>query len=54
MKDKIEKVILKLVAKEVYSTAEKEANSACMFFAYQPRIPKQLKNKRVDEKKYHN
>lgn len=43
MKNKIKRNVLKLVAKAAYNTAEKEANSACMFFSYQPKVPKQLK-----------
>lgn len=37
---------LELLAKVVFSTAEKEANSACFLFGYQPKVPTELKAKK--------
>jgi AgrD protein len=38
--------VLKTVAKSAYSNAEKTANSACIWFAYQPKLPKAMKDLR--------
>ena len=36
-------VALKLLAKAAYANAEKEANSACLFIGYQPKMPQKVK-----------
>lgn len=41
---KLNDVALKLLAKVAYSNAEKEAQSVCMFIAYQPKMPKKKKS----------
>ena len=37
------KELLKKVAKSAYSTAKEEANATCACFAYQPALPKAVK-----------
>lgn len=39
----INDVALKLLAKAAYANAEKEANSACLFIGYQPKMPQKVK-----------
>lgn len=43
MKKENKKNFLELFAKVALHTAVTEANSACVFFSYQPRVPEQLK-----------
>ena len=45
MKHTVEKKAMEVLAKVVKATAQKEADSACFLFSYQPKLPKQLKNK---------
>ena len=40
---KLNDVALKLLAKAAYANAEKEANSACLFIGYQPKMPQKVK-----------
>lgn len=40
----VKTILLNKVAKEAYRNAEKEANSACFCFFYQPVMPKQVKD----------
>ena len=42
-KRKNKEVALKLLAKAAYANAEKEANSACLFIGYQPKMPQKVK-----------
>lgn len=42
----IKKKVLKSASKLLFMTAKKEANSACLLFAYQPKAPKELKKLR--------
>ena len=46
---KLNDVALKLLAKAAYANAEKEANSACLFIGYQPKMPQKVK--RTERKK---
>lgn len=39
----VKKLLLETVAKEALHTAKKEADSACICFAYQPVMPKAVK-----------
>lgn len=39
---KLNDEVLKLLAKFAYSSAEKEARSACMFIGYQPKMPQKV------------
>ena len=50
MKQKIEKATLGLLAKVARATAEREVNSACFLFAYQPEIPRKLENMKKHSK----
>lgn len=43
MKKDNEKKILQALSKLVMATAEKEADSACFLFSYQPKMPDELK-----------
>lgn len=49
---KLNDVALKLLAKAAYANAEKEANSACLFIGYQPKMPQKVKE--LKERKYKN
>lgn len=42
----IKKNVLKRIARTVYATAKTEADSACICFAYQPVMPKKVKELR--------
>ena len=42
----MKKEVLKSASKLLFMTAEKEENSACLLFAYQPKAPKELKKLR--------
>lgn len=42
MKNQIERKVLNLVSKVAMGTAEKTANSACIFMGYQPKQPKSV------------
>lgn len=42
----IEKKVLKHIAERAYKTAEKVANSECIFYAYQKKIPNKIKELR--------
>lgn len=42
MQNKIRKETLKIASKIIYKITEKEANSACLLFSYQPRVPEKL------------
>lgn len=44
MKTNMRKKSLEFMSQVVLKTAEKEANSACIFMGYQPKAPKNLKN----------
>lgn len=39
----VKKVLLEGIAKTAYETAKQEADSACLCFAYQPVMPKKVK-----------
>lgn len=39
MKKDVKKLSLEMVSKVLLKSAEKEANSACLFLAYQPKTP---------------
>ncbi|MDD6798708.1 MAG: cyclic lactone autoinducer peptide [Clostridia bacterium] len=43
---KIKEISLKTAANILLKTAKKEADSACMLFAYQPPMPDELKNRK--------
>ena len=43
MMKNVKNVLLEMVAKEAMHTAKKEADSACICFAYQPAMPKAVK-----------
>lgn len=49
MEKYIKKKSLELLAKIVFSTAEKEANSACFLFGYQPKVPTKLKAQKAEK-----
>ncbi len=40
MKNEMEKKVLTVVSKLAMNNARKTANSACVFFGYQPKLPK--------------
>lgn len=46
MKKNVELKSLEILAKLAFSTAAKEANSACFLFGYQPKVPAALKEKK--------
>lgn len=41
---KLNDAVLKLLAKTACLNAEKEVQSACMFIAYQPKMPQKIKD----------
>lgn len=41
---KLKKAFLSLAAKGAYSTAKREADSVCVCFAYQPEMPRKVKD----------
>lgn len=43
---KIEKMALKAISKAALQSAKTSANSTCLFFAYQPKEPQQIKKLR--------
>ena len=43
--NKMKQKTMEIFSKIVKGTAEKEADSACLLFAYQPKMPEQLKKK---------
>lgn len=43
-KIKVKKALLLIAAKSAYSTAKAEADSACVCFAYQPKMPQKVKD----------
>lgn len=51
MEKNIKQKSLELLAKIVFLTAKKEANSACFLFGYQPKVPTELKTKKVKSEK---
>ena len=42
---KIKKTSLGIISKVALASARKEVNSACVLFGYQPKMPKDLKQK---------
>lgn len=42
MKKQMEQKVLSMVSKVAMGTAKKTANSACMFFGYQPKLPESV------------
>lgn len=42
MKKQMEQKVLNVVSKVAMGTAKKTANSACMFFGYQPELPQSV------------
>ena len=46
MKKQIGNLALKAISKVALQSAKTSANSACMFFAYQPKEPQQIKKLR--------
>lgn len=40
---KVKKIGMKLLSKAVLANARKEANSACIFMGYQPKMPEKIK-----------
>lgn len=42
---------LRLISKAALANARKEANSACLFFGYQPKMPKKLNRLKKDKEK---
>ncbi|MFV0344582.1 MAG: cyclic lactone autoinducer peptide [Anaerocolumna sp.] len=46
MKNQMEKKMLDVVSKLAMSNAKKTANSACVFFGYQSKLPESVKNLR--------
>lgn len=51
---KLKKEALKLVSKAALLNAEKEVNSACVLWGYQPKMPETLKQKSVMKCKQHD
>lgn len=46
MKDRLEKKLLNAVSKIAMGNARRSANSACVFFGYQAKLPESVKNLR--------
>lgn len=46
MKIQLEKKVLSAVSKIALDSAKKTANSACVFFCYQAKLPESVKNLR--------
>ncbi len=46
MKSQLEKRLLNAVSKIALGNAKKSANSACVFFGYQAKLPESVKNLR--------
>ncbi|BCJ95456.1 hypothetical protein acsn021_30250 [Anaerocolumna cellulosilytica] len=44
MKNQVEKKMLNVVSKLAMGNAKKTANSACVFFGYQQKLPQSVKN----------
>lgn len=42
--ESIKKTLLTMIAKSAHGTAKAEADSACFCFAYQPEMPKKVKD----------
>lgn len=47
---KLKNVVLKIVSDMALANAKKEANSACIFLGYQPKVPEKLKKKNTQHK----
>lgn len=45
-KDKIKEIVCKVVKSKAYKAAEKNANSACGWWLYQPKQPESVKKLR--------
>lgn len=45
MKERLCKKALEIASNAIYKTAVKEADSACLLFSYQPKVPKKLKKR---------
>lgn len=41
---KLNKTAIHLISKMAYANAKKEADSACIFIGYQPRMPEKVKD----------
>lgn len=47
---KMKNLVAKIGAKIVSENAKREANSACLFLAYQPKMPEAVKNMKKEKK----
>lgn len=47
---KIKKKALRLVSKTALANAKKEADSICILFGYQPKIPERLRKQQANRK----
>ena len=41
---KVKEIGMKLLSKAVWANVKKEANSACIFMGYQPKMPEKVRN----------